>query len=129
MNHDKNYTDMKLRQLVSDDNKRNPFLVPDGYFEAMTNRVMQRIAEEGSQATSRKLYGRNRLLIRLTAAAVIVGFFILTGIKTYESNSGSTQTTDMEILEYAQDLEYSDELLDYSMVDNIDIECYITMAE
>lgn len=129
MNHDKNYTDMKLRQLVSDDNKRNPFLVPDGYFEAMPNRVMQRIAEEGSQATSRKLYGRNRLLIRLTAAAVIVGFFILTGIKTYESHSGSTQTTDMEILEYAQDLEYSDELLDYSMVDNIDIECYITMAE
>jgi hypothetical protein len=32
-------------------------------------------------------------------------------------------------LEYAQDLEYSDELLDYTMVDNIDIECYITMAE
>jgi hypothetical protein len=129
MNHDKNYTDMKLRQLVSDDNKRNPFLVPDGYFEAMPNRVMQRIAKEDSKSTSRKLYGRNRLLIRLTAAAVIVGFFILTGIKTYESHSGGTQTTDMEILEYAQDLEYSDELLDYSMVDNIDIECYITMAE
>ena len=129
MNHDKNYTDMKLRQLVSDDNKRNPFLVPDGYFEAMPNRVMQRIAEEGSQTTSRKLYGRNRLLIRLTAAAVIVGFFALAGINTYESHLTSTQTTDMEILEYAQDLEYSDELLDYTMVDNIDIECYITMAE
>lgn len=129
MNHDKNYTDMKLHQLVSDDNKRNPFLVPDGYFEAMPNRVMQRIAKEDSKSTSRKLYGRNRLLIRLTAAAVIVGFFILTGIKTYESHLTSTQTTDMEILEYAQDLEYSDELLDYTMVDNIDIECYITMAE
>jgi hypothetical protein len=129
MNNDKNYTDIKLRQLVSDTNGRNPFLVPDGYFEAMPNRVMQRIAEEGSQATPRKFFRKSRLFIRLTAAAVIVGFFALAGINTYESHLASTQTTDMEILEYAQDLEYSDELLDYTMVDNIDIECYITMAE
>ena len=59
--------------------KENPFKVPDGYFESLTDRTMEAIKEApGSESLSTENHGRKiRLMPFLALAAAIVGFAVL----------------------------------------------------
>lgn len=122
-----NHTDEKfLREIASSANGKNPFRVPQGYFHALPQRVMERIKEEG-QAGQPKRRRKSRFFIRLTAAAVLTGFFSLAGLMMYEQSHPITPY--QETASIASEMEYGDELLDYAMLDNSDIEYYLTVAE
>ena len=88
-----------------------PFAVPDGYFDRLPGRVMGRIAQ-------RK---RRRLMWRWAAAAVLVGC-VATGSMFFERYE-EQQTAEAENIQYIEDA------LDYSMIDNMSIASYLTEAE
>ena len=92
-----------------------PFAVPDGYFESLTGRVMNRIAERRR---------RRQLVWRWVAAAVMVGCVAIGGLffeNRQQAMGGSEQT--------AEDIQYIEDALDYSMIDNMSIASYLTEAE
>lgn len=101
-------------KLLSRFGTERPFTVPEGYFESLTERVMSRVAQ-------RK---RRRLVWRWAAAAVLVGC-VATGGLLFEYNH---QTTDNS-LQTAEDIQYIEDALDYSMIDNMSIASYLTEAE
>ena len=128
MNTTNHIDDKTLREMTSSANGKNPFRVPEGYFDTLPQRVMERIKEEG-QAGQPKRRRKSRFFIRLTAAAVLTGFFSLAGLMIYEQSHPLTSSQAPTALASAQEMEFADELLDYAMLDNNDIEYYLTEAE
>lgn len=64
------------------DRERNPFLVPEGYFESLTGRVMGRLPEAASAIVPFRK--RNRLLYWLSACSVAAAIsisFLLAGME------------------------------------------------
>lgn len=124
-----NHNDEKiLREIASSANGKNPFRVPQGYFNALPQRVMERIREE-EQNKAHKHERSRRLFMRLTAAAMLTGFFAIAGLMIYEQSNPLATSQDQTALASALEIEYTDELLDYAMLDNNDIEYYLTEAE
>lgn len=128
MNTNYNTDEKTLREMTSSANGKNPFRVPEGYFDTLPQRVMERIREEG-QAGQPKRRRKSRFFIRLTAAAVLTGFFSLAGLMMYEQSHPLTPYQENASIASASEMEYGDELLDYAMLDNSDIEYYLTEAE
>ena len=124
-----NHNDEKfLREIASSANGKNPFRVPQGYFHALPQRVMERIREEEQNKAHK--HGRSRrLFMRLTAVAMLTGFFALAGLTIYEPRHPLSNQQEGSPLTLLQEIEYTDELLDYAMLDNNDIEYYLTEAE
>ena len=100
-------------KLLSRFGTERPFSVPEGYFKGLTGRVMSRIEQ-------RK---RRRLVWRWTAAAVLVGC-VITGSMffEYQRQTGVNQQT-------AENIQYIEDALDYSMINNMSIASYLTEAE
>ena len=104
-------TDELEAKLLSHFGAKTPFAVPEGYFETLPGKVMVRIAQ-------RK---RRRLVWRWAAAAVLAGCVAAGGVlfeKRYE----------MQLAE-AEEIQYIEDALDYSMIDNMSIASYLTEAE
>lgn len=127
MNTHTTQEEKKLRQMTKSTDGHNPFRVPEGYFETLPSQVMQRIKQEASTQTIRR--PRSRFFIRLTAAAILSGFFSLAGLMIYEQSHKPTPGKEPSRSIASQEIEYSDEALDYAMLDNSDIEYYLTVAE
>lgn len=97
----------KLTELVG---KENPFRVPEGYFDTLPNRVNTRIAW-------RK---RERKMWRWAAAAIVTGCIGTAGLVFLHEE----RMSDAEAYEDAMEM-----LMDYNMVNNLEITNYITEAE
>ena len=107
-------TDELEAKLLSRFGTENPFTVPEGYFEGLTERVMSRIAQ-------RK---RRRLVWRWAAAAVFAGC-VVTGGMLFEYRQQAIDNSQQT----AEDIQYIEDALDYSMIDNMSIASYLTEAE
>ena len=90
--------------------KKDPFLVPEGYFEALPEQVMNRI----------KKHRQRRRIWQWAAAAVMAGCICTAGFLTLNSNSSLLSGSDNS---------YMEDELDYSMLNNLDIQQYLTVAE
>lgn len=128
MNTNMTQDEQKLRQMTKSKDGRTPFLVPEGYFDTLPSKMMQRIKEEGDTTQTRRR-PRSRFFIRLTAAAVLTGFFSLAGLMMYEQSHPLLSNNEKGKTMVTQEIEYTDEVLDYAMLDNSDIEYYLTVAE
>ena len=98
-------------RLLSRFGTERPFSVPEAYFEDLTGRVMSRIEQ-------RK---RRRLVWRWAAAAVLVGCVVTGGMLFENKKQADLQT--------AESIQYIEDALDYSMIDNMSIALYLTEAE
>ena len=127
MNNTNHNDEIFLREIASSANGKNPFRIPQGYFNALPQRVMERIREE-EQNKAHKHERSRRLFMRLTAA-MLTGFFAIAGLMIYEQSHPLTSSQATTALASAQEMEFTDELLDYAMLDNNDIEYYLTEAE
>lgn len=128
MNTNYHTNEKALREITSSANGKNPFLVPEGYFDNLPDRVMSHIREDGQHSLLKRRH-KSRFFIRLTAAAVLTGFFSLAGLMIYEQRHPLSNQQEGSPLTLLQEIEYTDELLDYAMLDNNDIEYYLTEAE
>lgn len=124
----------------------NPFQVPDGYFSTVHTRVMDRIKNtearpgkiandttrpEKSQPSHFRHARQQNLTLwkRLTIAAMFTGLFLTIGTMLYRQHLNTTPLPVEKSISAITDIEYSDELLDYAMLSNCDIEYYLTSAE
>lgn len=88
------------------------FTAPEGYFDSLTDRVMSRIAEHKT---------RRHFPWRWAVAAMLTGFIIAGGVLIEKQNAAQTAA--------AEDIQYIEDALDYSMIDNMSIASYLTEAE
>lgn len=112
-NTDKHSTEAleaRLRQTIGSE---RPYTVPDGYFEALPQRVMERIRQQ-------ERIRRRRRMWRWAAAAVMTGVIAAGGLLLDGSSSADS---------YEAENEYIEDALDYSMINNMDIAMYLTEAE
>ncbi|MBP5393311.1 MAG: hypothetical protein J6Y59_05805 [Bacteroidaceae bacterium] len=107
-----NYNTEELEaKLLERFGNKTPFTVPVGYFDGLTGKVMSRIAQ-------RK---RRRQIWRWAAAAVLAGC-VATGGLLFERQYNQR-------LAETEDIQYIEDALDYSMIDNMSIASYLTEAE
>lgn len=90
----------------------NPFRVPNHYFEKFPQRVMMRIARQR----------RRRKIIRWSIAAIMTGCVFSS---TLLMSHFGQQDTSLE----ADNSQYIEDALDYSMINNMEIATYLTEAE
>ncbi len=105
-------SDSDLDLLMQRVGKQQPFRTPDGYFDALPGRMMQHI----------KARQRRKRLLRWAAAAVLTACIFGTGLVI------QTATEKQNIAE-GYSLQYIDDALDYSMINNMEIATYLTEAE
>lgn len=109
MNHSTEELEAKLLERFG---AETHFTVPEGYFDSLTGRVMSRVAQRKQR----------RLIWRWAAAAVIVGC-VAAGGMLFESRYNA------QVAE-AEDIQYIEDALDYTMIDNMSIASYLlTEAE
>ena len=108
MNHSIEELEAKLFERFGTDNH---FTVPEGYFDGLTGKVMSRVAQ-------RK---RRRMVWRWAAAAMLAGSVITGGLLLERHNAIQTAN--------AEEIQYIEDALDYSMIDNMSIASYLTEAE
>ena len=122
MNTNSHNTDESTARLQARLGREMHFTVPDGYFDELPGRVMNRLAE-------RK---RRRIVIRHWVAAAMLTGCVLAGGLLLERSTG-TQATDQENLQAAAEgkvnVQYIEDALDYSMIDNMSIASYLTEAD
>lgn len=92
----------------------NPFRVPEGYFETLTQRTMDNIRKQEST-------NRRTVWFRWSAAAAVAGIIATAGFFALDNNTQEMQFAENESAVTSEELEYA-------MIDNRDIEYYLTEA-
>ena len=119
MMYEEDYLNSKL-------GKKNPFTVPEGYFEQLTAQVMEKLPE--------KQVAKTATIKRLrpwfyAAACICIGVFIAGIAFNNNNDEGRKQmqmaTAEQEYVESYYSDSYIDEEADYAMVDNQDIYAYL----
>lgn len=87
------------------------FTAPEGYFDVLPEKVMRRTRQRR----------RRRIAIRWAAAAILAGL-VFAGGMLFEREQ-SVQMAN------AEDVQYIEDALDYSMIDNMSIALYLTEAD
>jgi hypothetical protein len=98
-------------KLISRFGTKTHFTIPDGYFDSLTGKVMNRVAKRQ----------RRRLLWRWAAAAMLAGCVAAGGLLLEKHNAIQTANT--------EDIQYIEDALDYSMIDNMSIATYLTEVD
>lgn len=101
-----------IEELVG---KKNPFVVPGGYFEQLTARVMDQLPERRQKA--RQVWMRP---VWWAAAAVCVLFISTTAWLVFPKASQQPQAQVAEVMQQPDDA-FFDAAADYMMIDNQDI--------
>ena len=108
-----------IEELVG---KRNPFVVPEGYFEQLTDQVMQSLPERRPRAKTVWLRP-----VLYAAASVCALFVCATVWLSWPKSSQPGQKEVAEAVQQHPDDAYFDEAADYMMLDNQDI--YACLAD
>ena len=113
----------------SNDNKtyKNPFKIPDNYFEDFKSKLMEQLPQEGLNAPSEPKPHRNIrtvLLPLLCAAAAFCG--IIFGINLYQSSQSNPDTAVAVNTTAAENNEMVKEFCEYSRIQPSDIYAYVT---
>ncbi len=118
------------------DNGRNPFVVPEGYFEGFTDRMMSRLKAEaetdaGRQAVVVKLPLWKRVM-RYAAIVAVMAMVVGGGLFYAQQTTTNDASKQMAAQSDQLDFYFSDEdlnaALDYELVDNQHIAYYLTEA-
>lgn len=101
--------------------QQNPFRVPEGYFENFNERLLARLPQ---QQQPRKVVRLMPRVWRYAAAIVVV-----LGVGSALYFNHKTTTPSYAYNEEAAQEEYYNQVLDYAMVDNMEIAAYLTEAD
>jgi hypothetical protein len=106
---------MKLNEEIK---KNNPFKVPDGYFESLTEKTMSAIKASEGDEEKREEKPVRRLNLRpyLALAAAIVGFAVITTVMIRLVTDGKGQIKQGESSEFYTDLAV--ESIDTYLIEN-----------
>ena len=116
MKADRNKLDLQHESL-----KKQPFGVPEGYFESFSDRLQERIREEeNSSVPVRKIFGSR---FRVAMAAAVVGLALITYSVVKFTNTGKGTNgylPDMALLEQLQ--VFDDDHYLYEFIEEVEAE-------
>lgn len=93
--------------------KESPFKVPEGYFDSLNERIMNRVDEAG---TAKVVRFRPQRIVRWAAACIVA---VAICSVTFSHIAGGADSTEIQAnVEYDDDLQ---EAMDYAMIDNHDV--------
>ncbi|MBQ8463723.1 MAG: hypothetical protein IJ544_06365 [Prevotella sp.] len=98
----------------------NPFRVPEGYFDQLTDRVMSRLPQEESVQTKPTLIRRLRPLLYAAACVCIAVFSVAIYFNHHNAEQQAATAALQQQDAYYND-SYIDEAADYAMLDNEEI--------
>lgn len=100
--------------------KNRPFIVPEGYFESLTARVMSNLPETGKvvQLPKRHYYWKEWTTAAAACIAAVVIFTHYTD-KTPETKITAATTT-------VYDEQYQEDMMEYAMMDHNDVYNYLS---
>lgn len=112
--------------------KESPMKVPEGYFDDLVTRVLERIDKEEQSEKTVKMVSMNRgggsiwkYAMRWTVAAAACMALVFLGVNYYENKANALAQSNTE--EY--DDEYGEDMMSYSMMDEQDVYCYLAGIE
>ena len=111
--------------------KRNPFLVPDGYFDSFTDRMMQQLPERPVSVEASPKVRKPALTVRMrpwlyAAACALVLVVSIWLWQSQPDTSVATQSAAQLAVQQEQTSDATfDEAADYMMIDNQDIYTYL----
>ena len=120
-----NYEEKEIQDRFG---KENPFRVPEGYFDQLTDRIMAQLPEREQQAEQISLSQRrpkSRLVALrpwLYAAACTIAVVVMGLTFHHTSESADEQSLVSNVNTESQ---YIDEAADYAMLDNAEIYAYL----
>ena len=104
---------------------RNPFTVPDGYFEQLSQQIVDRLPAESKPAIVRYL----RPLLYAVAACAVLAI----AVGTFYRNAATADTDQLVAHQQETVTTYSDsymeDMADYAMLDNEDIYASLLLAD
>ncbi|MCF0198271.1 MAG: hypothetical protein HUK02_02965 [Bacteroidaceae bacterium] len=104
---------MKEEDILTQRAKENPFRTPEGYFEQFDQRLMERLPRKRRTSWLRRAMPYAAAVVLVAGAA---------GTLYWQANRQQT------LAEAEAQTEYMNEMLDYSLVDNMEIAEYLTEA-
>lgn len=109
---------------------RNPFRVPDNYFEQFTSRIMEQLPEHQTGENEVREPSRwQRLRPFLYMAAMFC--LLLTGgkwLQFYTEHQQATETTE-QTAQSTEEYNYMDDMINYAMIDEELVYSYLTDTE
>ena len=97
--------DRKKPDLQQEALTKNPFGVPEGYFEGFADRLQQRIKEEGSSRVPVRKIGTTTRWLAMAAAVLAAALITTSIIRLTTTNGGEGLYPDLALLEQMQVLE------------------------
>ena len=104
---------------ITDNRKKEPFTVPDGYFEQLNSKILDATAKSRTAAQRRKSIAMGKLSRIAGYAAAIAILFVIAG------NFLTTDSKDNANTENAEN-EYIDNILNSYPIDEYTFYCYLT---
>ena len=108
--------------------RKNPFKVPDGYFETFAEQLMKQLPEHKASVieiqkpkdkTKRPLW-----FVAASVAAILLSSLVYISIPSSRSDA-SVSSAALQAMNTASQDSYVDQAADYAMVDNSDIYAYL----
>ena len=109
---------------LDDYKNRNPFKVPEGYFDNLASNIVQQLPKEPCEQKKRKTISLTRHLRHIGYAATIAVILFL-GATAIVKTTGESTNIAASNNEYYNN-EYIDELLENYTFDDYTFYCYIT---
>jgi hypothetical protein len=116
--------------------KENPFTVPEGYFDNLTERVMEKLPEESTNRISFGKISNNKRFFHwcsaIAACTIAILCFRQITLEPNEANNmllSNTENSYFDDMSYYDDEEYQNDVITYAMLDNQDIYNYLSGAE
>lgn len=136
----------KNNRILNPDGGRYPFKVSDEYFDNLTARIMQQIPEENAQEEKsemeikedvsernkkiidmRQHLRRKRWLSIVSIAASLV-LIATVALKFISTSTTHEQPVNEQVAAYTDD-DYNEDLMTYTMVDNMDVYYYLASGD
>lgn len=82
--------------------KTNPFKAPEGYFDSLTDRIMDKVEEEGRVKPATKVIRLLKPVLAMAASFTLIFMLIYFPVKTWGPNlaSNDNEQIDEQILDY-----------------------------
>ncbi len=135
----------KNNRILNPEGGRYPFKVSDEYFDNLTARIMAKVDEaeqaEGTNTNASPEKGaklisindssrnRNKRWLSIVSIAATLALVVTVALKFIPWTGSTTQPTDELVAEYTVDDDYNEALMTYTMVDNMDVYCYLESGD
>lgn len=115
------------KDLLKKYGKKNPFTVPEGYFQDFSEKLMEQLpGKEVMSEPEIRMWDRIKPWVYM--AAMFVGLMFT--VRAFVGEQPSSQSTDMEIGNYTEiPDEYLDPIVNQTMMDDYELYQYLTEAD